>query len=346
MRLHLGHHQRVEQSTPALAVPLCRAVIILVVGLAGVFQFALIPEYGAEQAVYGLAFTALALFQLTLALLLAVRPGPRVYRVGIWGSGLMVVVYVLRQVIPLPGVSPAQVVDTRLMAATGLELVSMLLLAVALPEHPRTRHSRIAPRWWGLGGAGVFLLLWPLLTDVVQWTSVAETRPLTWVGTVSWSASTPILVGEPLPHLWLATPWWSLPTALLPAVLVGLNLWSSTRLLVAGSLTGNARRGSLLTLLPAWVVAPVCCSASTPLLALLGVPLVFGVWAAPFAAMLSAMLLLLSLAFFSFWGGRGTCPPGHPERGCPAAPEEAADPRDTVCTMEAHVERKHASWNG
>jgi len=96
------------------------------------------------------------------------------------------------------------------------------------------------------------------------------------------------------------------------AVLVGLNLWFSTRMLIAGSLSGRGRRARLLALLPAGLAAPVCCTASTPLLALLGVPLFLGVMAAPFAALLSAVLLSLSLVFLRVRGARATCMPGDP----------------------------------
>src|SRR5215470_14337140 len=84
---------------------------VLVVGLAGFIHLSLIREHFEEQFVYGLVFTALALFQLTLAFLLAVRPGPRIYRVGIWGSGLFVLVYVVTRLSPLPGASGPEEVD-------------------------------------------------------------------------------------------------------------------------------------------------------------------------------------------------------------------------------------------
>src|SRR5579884_1393000 len=64
------------------------------VALAGLIHLVLIPEHFAERFLYGVVFTAMALFQLTLAWLLLRRPGPRVYRAGIWGSGLIVLVYV------------------------------------------------------------------------------------------------------------------------------------------------------------------------------------------------------------------------------------------------------------
>jgi hypothetical protein len=190
--------------------------------------------------------------------------------------------------------------------------VAVLLLAVALPEPETSRKPRGAPLWWGLGGAVVFAPLWLILTGVVQWTGAVYTSPLTWVGTDSWSALTPLLVGSPLPHVWLAAPWWSLPAAFVLAVLVGLNLGCSTSLLINGYESSRGRRARLLALLPAGLAAPVCCTASTPLLALLGVPLFLGVMAAPFAALLSAVLLSLSLVFLRVRGDRATCTPGDP----------------------------------
>jgi hypothetical protein len=331
MRLHLGRHQSVEQPTQVVSGPLGRATVILVVWVAGLIHLALIREHFAEQFVYGLVFTALALFQLTLALWLAVRPGPRAYRVGIWGSGLIVLVYVLTRLIPLPGASAPEEVDVLGIAATGLELAAVVLLALALPEPATTRRARGAPFWWGLGGVLAFAPLWLIATGVVQWTDAIYSAPLAWYGTTSWSTLTPILAGSPLPHLWLAAPWWSLPAALLLAVLVGLNLWSSTRMVVAGSLSGRGRRGNLLTLLPAGLAAPVCCSASTPLLGLLGVPLVLGLWAAPFAVLLSAVLLTLSLVFLHVRGGRGACTPSAPELLPAAVPSgEESELEDTA----------------
>ncbi len=329
MRLPLMHQQPGEQPTRGLAVPLGRGAVVLVVWVAGLIHLALIREHFTEQFVYGLVFTALALFQLTLALWLAVRPGPAVYRLGIWGSGLIVLVYVLTRLIPLPGANAPEEVDVLGIVATGLELAAVVLLALALPESAPRRQSQRAPRWWGLGGALAFAPLWLIATGVVQWTDAVYPMSLAWYGTAFWTTLTPILAGSPLPHLWLTAPWWSLPAALLLAVLVGLNLWSSTRLVAAGSLSGRGRRGSLLALLPAGLAAPVCCTASTPLLALLGVPVVLGIWAAPFAVLLSAVLLTFSLVFLHIQGRRGACTPGAPEQR-PSVASPGEEPGDTA----------------
>ncbi len=309
MHLNQMHSHHTKRTSCLPAAKWWRMATILVVGLAGVIHLSLIREHFAEQFVYGLVFTALAIFQLTLALLLAVRPGPAVYRVGIWGSWLIVLVYAVTRLIPLPGASGPEEVDVLGVAATSLEIAAVLLLAVALPEPETSRRRQSAPLWWGLAGAIVFWHLWLILTGIVQWTAV-YIAPLIRVGTDSWAALTPLLVGEPLPHVWLAAPWWSLPAAFVLAVLVGLNLGYSTRLVSTGYVTARRRRARLLTLLPAGLAAPVCCTASTPLLALLGVPLILGVWAAPFAALLSAVLLALSLVALSVRGARASCTPG------------------------------------
>ncbi len=304
----MNAHQRERMSSLPVAKR-WRLATILVVGLAGLIHLSLIREHFAEQFIYGLVFTVLALFQLTLALLLARRPKPWVYRAGIWGSGTIVLTYVLTRLIPLPAASGPEEVDLPGIAATSLEIAAVVLLAVALPEPETASRSRGAPLWWGLGGAVLFLPLWLVLTGVVQWTETVYAPALSWAGTASWSALTPILVGAPAPHVWLAAPWWSLPAAGVLAVLVGLNLWSSTRLLIAGQGHPRQRRVRLLALLPAGLAAPVCCTASTPLLALLGVPLFLGVMTAPFAALLSALLLTFSLIGLRAQGQRAACRP-------------------------------------
>jgi hypothetical protein len=286
-----------------------RTTVILVVGLAGVVQLALVREHFAESFVSGLIFLALALFQLNLALLLALRAGPAVYRVGRWGSGLIVLVYIATRLFPLPEANVPEEIGVIGIVATGLELAAVLLLAVALPAPATLRKPHGRAGAWGVGGAVVFALLWLPLTGVVQWTTTVYATPLYWAGTDSWSALTPILSGSPLPHLWLVAPWWSLPAVAILAILVGLNLWLSTQMRSAGVGKSEERRAGLLTVLPAGIAAPVCCSASPPLLALFGVPLALDAMAAPFAALLSAVLLTFSLVFLRIRFRRALCRP-------------------------------------
>src|SRR5260370_16900570 len=109
IQLNQMHYHHVGRISRLCVAKRWSIATILVVGLAGLIHLRLVREHFAEQFVYGLVFTALALFQLTLALLLAVRPGPRVYRVGIWGSWLIVLVDVVTRLIPFPATSlPAE----------------------------------------------------------------------------------------------------------------------------------------------------------------------------------------------------------------------------------------------
>src|SRR5713226_7323284 len=140
----MRYHHR-ERTSCLPVAKLWSIATILVVGLAGLIHLRLVREHFAEQFVYGLVFTALAIFQFNLALLLAVWPGPRVYRVGIWGSELIVLVYVVTRLIPLPGASVPEEVDTLGIAATLLELAAVLLLAIALPQPETYRRPHGTP---------------------------------------------------------------------------------------------------------------------------------------------------------------------------------------------------------
>lgn len=54
----------------------------------------------AEGIIFGLAFVGMAAYQLVLAGLLVARPSPRAHRAGIWGSALIVAVYLTTRVVP------------------------------------------------------------------------------------------------------------------------------------------------------------------------------------------------------------------------------------------------------
>src|SRR5258708_19523248 len=159
MRLNQMHYHHVERISRLCVAKRWSIATILVVGLAGLIHLRLVREHFAEQFVYGLVFTALALFQLTLALFLAVRPGPPVFRVVIFGSLLISLVYVVTRLIPLPGASVPEEADALGIAATGLELAAVLLLAVARPEPATTRTRRGAPLWWVVARAMVLVRL-------------------------------------------------------------------------------------------------------------------------------------------------------------------------------------------
>jgi hypothetical protein len=278
---------------------LATLVAAVTVALAGLIHLVLIREHFAERFLYGVVFTVMALFQLTLAWLLLRRPGPRVYRAGIWGSGLIVLVYVATRLAPPPGATAPEAVDAIGIAATALELAAVILLAVALPDGPP--HPGLAPRWWGIVGGLATAPLWLVATGSLTWTDTL-TRPwLTWYG--QRTPISPALVGSPYPHLWLFAPWWVLLGAAGLSLLVGLNLWLATRLVAEGKLSCRARRAGLLALLPAALAAPLCCGA--PLAALFGLPLVFRFKVAPLTMALSLLLLAANWAWLAARARRG-----------------------------------------
>jgi hypothetical protein len=262
------------------------------VALAGLIHLVLIPEHFEEQFAYGVIFTAMAMFQLHLALVLTVRPGPGAYRAGIWGSGLIALVYVATRLAPPPGSDTPEEVNAIGVVATALELAAVILLAVALPDAPASR-PHVAPVWWGVGGALLTAPLWLIATGSLVWTDFATTSWLSWYG--ERSPITPALVGAPLPHLWLFAPWWVLLGAVGLAALVGLNLWLATRLVGEGRLSCRARRAGLLALIPAAFAAPLCCGA--PLAALFGIPVLLRFKVAPLTMVLSLLLLAANLAW-------------------------------------------------
>ncbi|HEX9414693.1 MAG TPA: hypothetical protein VF916_14400 [Ktedonobacterales bacterium] len=304
MEVARAHRPLRARQSILLGVPLARVVAALTVGVAGLIHLALIREHFEEQLAYGLIFTALAVFQLGLAMLLVARPGPRVYEVGRVGSGLIALVYVATRLVPPPGSSAPEVVTALGIAATALELVAVVLLALALPDHPVMR-ARVSPVWWGVGSGLLSAPLWLVAKGTLQWTSADLGAPFFhWYG--QRSPITPALAGSPLPHIWLFAPWWTLLSAGALGVLVGLDLRLSTRLLLAGRMSCRQRRVGLLALVPASLAGPVCCGA--PLVALLGLPTVLSLALAPYAAGLSMVLLsahLLSLR--SRWRASQAC---------------------------------------
>lgn len=277
-------------------VPPVRVLAALIVGLAGLIHLALIREHFEEQLAYGLVFTALAVFQLSLALLLVTRPGPPIYRAGIAGSGIIALIYMATRLAPPLGSSAPEEVTFLGIAATALELAAIVFLAVALPDHPAMR-SKGSPKAWGVAGGLLSAPLWLIAAGALQWTSADLGAPLfIWYG--QRSPITPALAGAPLPHIWLFAPWWTLLGAAALAVLVGANLWLSTYLVRAHRISCRKRRVGLLALVPASLAGPLCCGA--PLVALLGLPALVSLALAPYVVGLSLVLLSLHLLYLLF----------------------------------------------
>ncbi len=293
----LSRLRRAPAAARLSAIP-SHTLAAAVVGLAGLIHVLLAPEHFAEQVLYGVVFTALALFQLALAVALLTRPGPVVYRAGIWGSALIALVYVATRLVPPPGAAAPEEVELLGILTTGLELAALVLFALALPEPTgrSARRLRSAPVWWGIGGGLVAAPLWLIATGILQWTTAdSGTRFLVWYG--NRSAITPALAGSPAPHLFFFAPWWTLLGAAAIAVLVGLNLWLATRLVLRGDVSCLQRRMGLLTLLPAALSGPLCCGA--PLIALFGVPAVLSLALAPYTTGLSIVLLVAQVVYLS-----------------------------------------------
>lgn len=267
----------------------------LTVGLAGLIHLALIREHFEEQVDYGFMFTSLAVFQLSLAVLLVTRPGPRVYQIGIGGSGVIALVYVATRLVPPPGSSAPEELSVLGTSATALELAAVVLLALALPDRPDAR-PHVRPLWWGVGGGLLTVPVWLLAAGMLQWTPVDLPAPsFIWYG--QRSPITPALAGSPLPHLWLFAPWWTLLGAAVIAALVGLNLWLATRLALAHQVSCRQRRVGLLSLVPAALAGPVCCGA--PLVALLGIPALVSLTLAPYVS--APSVALLGAQFLWLW---------------------------------------------
>jgi len=133
---------------------------------AGAIPLVLTPEHFEEQAVYGIFFLVAALFQIVLAQLLVLRPGPRVIRAGAYGNAALLAIWIVTRVVAPPlGESPEPVTFLGVLAK-GLELTALfLLLTLVPPAVKRDEAGRLGlgrPRvawWWALGtGAGFTLL--------------------------------------------------------------------------------------------------------------------------------------------------------------------------------------------
>lgn len=114
----------------------------LVLGAANVHLF-LTPEHFREGLQFGLFFLAAGVFQLWLVFALLLMPGPRVYRVGLWGSGAIAVTWMITRLIPAPGAPEPEPVEIWGVLATALEIAAIVALAASLPSvAPRPPHAR------------------------------------------------------------------------------------------------------------------------------------------------------------------------------------------------------------
>ena len=142
---------------------------------AGVVHLALIREHFGEGLLFGLAFVVMAGYQLALGGVLVARPSRRAYQAGIWGSALIVAVYLSTRVVPPPTAATPETVTPLGVIATSLELAALVLLVTVLPDSEGRRWP--IPAW--VGGLLVGLatpVLWIFVTGALQWTGPVAYR--------------------------------------------------------------------------------------------------------------------------------------------------------------------------
>lgn len=264
-------------------------------GLAGTIHLVLTPEHFAESALFGWAFLTMAAYQVAVAGLLVARPGPPAYRAGVWGSALIAATYVTTRVVPPPTATRPEEVTAIGVLATTLELVSLVLLVLALPEAPG-RALPVPPWLAGLTAGLATPPLWVFVTGALQWTTIsAPAAPALTVAGGSLGQLTPAIYGFVTDHLYLYLPWWAGIGAITLGLLAGTNVWLAVRLRRERRISCRRERASLIGLLPAAFAAPVCCGV--PLAALFGLSAATLFAAAPFATAAAVGILAGNLTW-------------------------------------------------
>jgi hypothetical protein len=236
---------------------------------AGLVHAALISEHFDEGRLVGWAFVTMAMLQVVIAALLIVRPGPGSEHVARTSLVVLVALYLLARVVPVPGDTEPE--DATILGALTVAIEVAAL--VALARLPRARPPRLRPATIGwLAGAGSALALLLVTSSL---------RYITADLSVEYQGSAPALlwrddglsVDSPRLTLYLTNHlvlFGSLLTLTLIAALafeVGLGAAASRAAVLAGC---PLRRHWFWT--PAVLAAPVCCGA--PLFGIVG-PAVF-----------------------------------------------------------------------
>lgn len=256
---------------------------------AGAIHLALTAEHLEEPALFGWAFLAMAAYQVALGAALLLRPGPRAYAAGVWGSLVIVATYLLTRVVPPPTAEAPEPVTGADIVATTLEVVAIVLLLVAMPGGRHTRSG--IPAWLAATITGLTVpIAWVFLTGAFQWTP--DPAPVRWpLGVVGGAIGplTPAVSGFVTDRLFLFLPWWAALAGVLLGALAAANVGLAIRRADERRISCRRRRASLLGLLPATFAAPVCCGV--PIAALLGLSTATLFAAAPFATAAAVGLL-------------------------------------------------------
>lgn len=243
----------------AMTTPGTLLTVALVLGAANVHIF-LTPDHFREGPQFGLFFLAADAFQLWLAFALLLTRGPRVYRIGLWGSAAIAGTWMLTRLVPPPGVPEPESAELWGVLATALEIAAIVALASTLPSvgaPPSRTARRVIVVATGVGFAVLVLLASGVVTVIPPG---------------RWSGPSYLFRIYPLPSWRLTGMWiviagrWSL---LIPWVTIGFLALAS--LLVARTVSlalrlpaverCSVRRHGLFAALPAFATVPVCCGA-------------------------------------------------------------------------------------
>ncbi|MGQ0803051.1 MAG: hypothetical protein ACT4PI_04215 [Actinomycetota bacterium] len=235
------------------------------VALAAVVHAALTPAHFDEGLVFGVAFVVMTVLQGTVAVALLARPGSHTDALARQSSLVLVALYLLTRVVPVPGSTEPEDATPIGALAVVLEVAALLVLA----RLPRDRPPRLSPVSAGIVAEFATLVAVLLATGSLRWvpgdlsSEYAGPAPvLEWVNR-GWSVSSPIITLYVTNHLVLYASVLTLALTAALAFEVGVGVARSRQKLLAG---GTERRH--LYWAPAFLAAPVCCGA--PLLGVVG----------------------------------------------------------------------------
>lgn len=296
----LGSEPRVVDSTLSTGRRLV-FVAAATMFLAGSLHLVLIDAQFRRWGAAGAVLLVLGLYEVLAGAGLMGRPGPRAYRAGTWGSGLIAAAYVATKVLPVPAAPIPQPVSALEIAALALDLAALLLLATVMPDTATRRPRRPAPRLAGLVVALATPIIWVFVTGALLWVDPAA-LPLPPATRLFWNPDrsgliTPALYGFVTDRLYLFLPWWAGIGAVMLGFLAGANVWLAMRLERAGRISCRRRRTGFLGVLPAAFAAPVCCGLPLPALFGLSAATLFA--AAPVATAASIGLLSANLLWLA-----------------------------------------------
>lgn len=168
----LGSEPRVADSTLSTGRRLV-FVAAATMFLAGSLHLVLIDAQFRRWGAAGAVLLVLGLYEVLAGAGLMGRPGPRAYRAGTWGSGLIAAAYVATKVLPVPIAPIPQPVSALEIAALALDLAALLLLATVMPDTATRRPRRPAPRLAGLVVALATPIIWVFVSGALLWVDPA-----------------------------------------------------------------------------------------------------------------------------------------------------------------------------